>query len=380
MLVLAEQLQKTVPDKYRIIRELSRGGMSRVFLAKDIKLERDVAIKVLSPDLVDPAAIERFRLEVAGAARLQHPTIIPLIEVGSVLMDNNRPVPFYVMPYAPGESVRSRLSYEGPFSISATVRLLRDVFGALEHAHGFGLVHRDIKPENIYLSGSHAVLADFGIAKAVARQRSDHVITNPGETVGTPAYMAAEQLAGDPETDHRADIYSVGVVAYELLAGRLPWRGKSPSERLSAQVRGEMQPLSDVRDDIPEQLLTTIERCLAYRADDRVQSATDALRMLEGLTIRHSVASFAITERLAAVPKWRQTLTALALQLLPFARALLFAVWVFANVVYAGMRAQNSASAGRTLSFVAGLPGTLVSRFAVREGSERAYGIELPRR
>ena len=162
---------------------------------------------------------------MAGAAKLQHPTIIPLIEVGSVTMDNGRPVPFYVMPYAPGESVRSRLLYEGPFSISATVRLLRDVLGALEHAHGVGLVHRDIKPENIYLSGSHAVLADFGIAKAVERQRGENAITNPGETVGTPAYMASEQLAGDPNTDHRADIYSVGVVAYELLAGRIPWRG-----------------------------------------------------------------------------------------------------------------------------------------------------------
>src|SRR5213075_2550310 len=211
--LLAEQLQQTLQDKYRIVRELTRGGMSRVFLARDIRLERDVAIKVLSPDLVDPTLVERFRLEVAQAARLQHPTILPLIEVGSVLMDGKRPVPFYVMPYAPGESVRSRLSYNGPFSVSATVRLLRDVFGALEHAHEFGLVHRDIKPENIYLSGSHAVLADFGIAKAVERQRGENALTNPGETVGTPAYMAAEQLAGDPNTDHRADIYSVGVVA-----------------------------------------------------------------------------------------------------------------------------------------------------------------------
>jgi serine/threonine protein kinase len=276
--------------------------------------------------------------------------------------------------------VRSRLSYEGPFSISATVRLLRDVLGALEHAHGFGLVHRDIKPENIYLSGSHAVLADFGIAKAVAGQRGDHAITNPGETVGTPAYMAAEQLAGDPNTDHRADIYSVGVVAYELLAGRLPWRGKSPSERLSAQVRGELQPLSDVRDDIPEQLLETIDRCLAFNAEERVQTATDALRMLDGLTIRHSVASFAVTAPLTAIPKWRQTLTALRSQLLPFAKALAFAIWVFANVAYAGMRAQNSPSFGRTIAFIGGLPGTLVSRFAVSEGSEHAYGIELPRR
>jgi serine/threonine-protein kinase len=380
MLVLAEQLQKTVPDKYRIIRELSRGGMSRVFLAKDIRLERDVAIKVLSPDLVDPAAIERFRLEVAGAAKLQHPTIIPLIEVGSVLVDNKRPVPFYVMPYAPGESVRSRLLYEGPFSISATVRLLRDVFGALEHAHGVGLVHRDIKPENIYLSGSHAVLADFGIAKAVARQRSDNVLTNPGETVGTPAYMAAEQLAGDPNTDHRADIYSVGVVAYELLAGRIPWRGKSPSERLAAQVRGEMQPLTDIRNDIPEQLVATIERCLAYKADDRLQSATDALKLLESVALRPSSTAFAITEQVNPVPAYKQALIRLRANALPATKAILFAIWLFANVVYAGMRAQNAPFAGRAVAFIAGFPGTLVSLAVVTEGSERAYGIALPRR
>src|SRR6185369_12084388 len=132
--LLAEQLQETLQGKYHVIRELTRGGMSRVFLARDIKLERDVAIKVLSPDLVDPAQVERFRLEMSQAARLQHPTIIPLIEVGAVVMNGGRPVPFYVMPYAPGESVRSRLSYNGPFTVSATVRLLRDVFGALEHA------------------------------------------------------------------------------------------------------------------------------------------------------------------------------------------------------------------------------------------------------
>jgi serine/threonine protein kinase len=384
--ILAEHLQETCKGKYHVVRELTRGGMSRVFLARDVKLERDVAIKVLSPDLIDPAAIERFRFEVAQAAKLQHPTIIPLIEVGSVLVDQ-RPVPFYVMPYAPGESVRARLSYGGPFTVTATVRLLRDVFGALEHAHGQGLVHRDIKPENIYLSGSHAILADFGIAKAIADQRGDQVLTRPGETMGTPAYMAAEQLAADPRTDHRADIYSVGVVAYELLAGKLPWGGASPSERLSAQVRGEMQPLAKLRGDVPDELVSTIAKCLSYSAAGRPQTATEALGMLEGVVARPSISvQLPIelrqeTERIRAVPAFFQSVIRATAALAPLWRGMLVAIWVLANIAYAGMRAQDGGSSlTRAASFTAGLPGTLVTMAVVTEGGERAYGIALPRR
>ncbi len=382
--ILAEQLQETCEGKYRVVRELTRGGMSRVFLAHDIKLERDVAIKVLSPDLVDPTAIERFRLEMAQAARLQHPTIIPLIEVGSVLVDGQRPVPFYVMPYAPGESVRARLAYGGPFSVSATVRILRDVFGALEHAHAFGLVHRDIKPENIYLSGSHAVLADFGIAKAIAEQRGDNVLTQPGETMGTPAYMSAEQLAADPRTDHRADIYSVGVVAYELLAGKLPWGGKTPTDRLAAQVRGEIQPLDKMRSDVPEELFTTIKRCLSYSAAGRPQSATEALGMLEGVVSRPSISvpvEIEETVRVRAVPAVMRNAIRALTPLKSLWKPLVVALWVLANIVYAGMRAQGGGtSLTRAASFIAGFPGTLVSIVVVTEGAERAYGISLPRR
>jgi serine/threonine protein kinase len=380
--MLAEQLQNTLQDKYRIVRELTRGGMSRVFLARDVKLERDVAIKVLSPDLVDPTLVERFRLEVAQAARLQHPTIIPLIEVGAVMMDGRKAVPFYVMPYAPGESVRSRLAHGGPFSVSATVRILRDVFGALEHAHESGLVHRDIKPENIYLSGSHAVLADFGIAKAVAHQRGDHMLTDPGLTVGTPAYMAAEQLAADPKTDHRADIYSVGVVAYELLVGRLPWGGNSPAERLAAQVRGEKPALAEFRGDVPDELVATIERCLAYAAAARPQTATEALYMLESVSLRPSVALPipVDTEVMPSVSMLVQALQRWRAPLISAGKAMLAALWVLANVAYAGMRAQDSASPARVVAFTAGLPATLVTMAVVTEGSERAYGVALPKR
>jgi serine/threonine protein kinase len=381
--ILAEQLQETCRDKYRIVRELTRGGMSRVFLARDIKLERDVAIKVLSPDLIDPTLIERFRLEVAQAARLQHPTILPLIEVGSINLDGKRPVPFYVMPYAPGESVRARLSYGGPFSVGATVRLLRDVFGALEHAHEVGLIHRDIKPENIYLSGSHAVLADFGIAKAVAGQRGDQTLTNPGETVGTPAYMAAEQLAADPHADHRADLYSVGVVGYELLAGRLPWVGATPAERLASKVRGEKPPLAKIRSDVPGELIDTIDKCLEYSAKDRPQNASEVLKMLETVTVRSSIAMPQIveTEMMPAVPFALQMLQRVRGQLGSVVRPLIVALWVLANIAYAGMRAQNSdATVARVVSFIAGFPGTLISMAVVSRGSERAYGISLPRR
>ena len=394
---LDEQLQLAVQDKYRIVRELTRGGMARVFLAKDVHLQRDVAIKVLSPDLVDPTMVERFRLEVLQTARLQHPTIIPLIEVGA-FGDADRPMPFYVMPYARGESVRSRLSHEGPFTVGATVRLLRDVLGALEHAHGEGLVHRDIKPENIYLSGSHAMLADFGIAKAIAGKRGDNALTSPGETVGTPAYMAAEQMAGDPDADHRADIYSVGVVAYELLAGRLPWRGTTPSEKLSAQVRGVKEPLPKLRDDVPSELVDAIERCLAYQPADRPQSATEALHLLEGIPMRSLTPSSA-TMRIPVIPLPRSVdgspemaepsapvqasvasprVQRLAMRGLAVVAA---GIWIVANLSYTGMRAQNRPDASwRPVSFVLGFPGTVISFLMVREGGERAYGVDLPSR
>jgi len=284
MLELHEELQRAVREKYRLIRELTRGGMSRVFLARDLRLDRDVAIKVLAPELVDPTMVERFHNEVLQTARLQHPTIIPLIEVGAI-GDLDRRTPFYVMPYARGESARSRLKNDGTFSVRATVRLLRDVLGALEYAHEQGLVHRDIKPENIYLSGSHAVLADFGIARAISGKQGEQALTAPGEALGTASYMAPEQMSADPATDHRADLYSLGVVGYELLAGRLPWAGATAPERLIAQVKGEKTPLHAVRADVPQELADVIDRLLSLDPALRPQSAAQATQMLEAVPV-----------------------------------------------------------------------------------------------
>ena len=261
--------------------------MARVFLAEDAKLEREVVIKLLSPHLVDESLLARFEQEVLQTARLQHPTIVPLIDAGTVELGDGTTLPFYVMQYVRGESLRSRMLHEGHLSIGFVVRVMRNVLDALVHAHAMNVVHRDIKPENIFISGTSAVLADFGIAKALggaqAHRRAD--ITSPGMTVGTPAYMAPEQVAGDPEMDHRVDLFAAGVVGYEMLAGRLPWDGASPHELLTSKARNRPVALRTLRPDAPVQLISLIERCLAWEPKDRPAASMVALRALESVSL-----------------------------------------------------------------------------------------------
>ncbi|HVF38538.1 MAG TPA: serine/threonine-protein kinase, partial [Gemmatimonadaceae bacterium] len=281
---LQEQVQQALGAVYTIQRELGGGGMSRVFLAEDRALGRMVVLKVLSPELAEGMSADRFAREIRLAARLQHPHIVPLFSAGQV--DG---LPYYTMPYVDGESLRVRLSREPNISVPGAMHILRDLARALEYAHAHDVVHRDIKPDNILLSGNSASVTDFGIAKAVSAARTQVVaetgssqpLTQLGFAIGTPAYMAPEQAAGDPEIDHRADLYAFGCVAYELLAGRPPFSNRTPQALLVAHMV-ERPPLARLRrPDIPQGLADLVGSCLAKAPEDRPSGASELLVAIE---------------------------------------------------------------------------------------------------
>ncbi len=280
---LRQNLADVLGSAHRIVRELSGGGMSRVFLAEEVGLNRDVVVKVLSPDLVGEEFLARFEQEILQTARLQHPSIVPLLSVGTITYPSGSRGPYYIMPYIRGETLRSRLLREGAMSAGTCQRVLRDVLEGLLHAHRHGVVHRDIKPENIFIAGGHAVVTDFGIARALVGPRDANRVTLPGMVLGTPAYMAPEQAAGDSDTDHRADLYSIGVVAYELLAGRAPFVGLNTQQTLVAHARSVPPPLGPQRPDVTPELIDLVMKCLAKDPAERWQSADEMLRVLEGI-------------------------------------------------------------------------------------------------
>ena len=214
---LREQLQSSLGSAYTIERELGGGGMSRVFVAEEMRLKRKVVVKVLSPELAQGISVDRFEREIQTVAALQHANIVPVHAAG----DTNG-LPYYTMPFVEGESLRARLS-GGPLAVTEVIGILRDVSKALADAHQRGVVHRDIKPDNVLISGGVAVVTDFGIAKAISVARTgsgNATLTQVGTSIGTPAYMAPEQAAGDPQIDHRAEVYALGAMAYELLRAR----------------------------------------------------------------------------------------------------------------------------------------------------------------
>ncbi len=275
-----DRLAAALTDRYRIVREIGAGGMATVYLAEDLKHNRQVALKVLRPELAATMGPERFFREIQVAARLQHPHILPLHDSGEA--DGFL---FFVMPFVSGESLRERLDRLGELPVQDAVRILVEVADALSYSHSQGVVHRDIKPDNVMLSGRHALVTDFGVAKAVSEAASQNRVTTAGVALGTPAYMAPEQAAADPLLDHRVDIYALGVLGYELLAGRTPFTGMSPQQMLLAQVTQAPDPVSKYRDACPSELEAIIMRCLAKRASDRWQSADELLHALEPFAV-----------------------------------------------------------------------------------------------
>jgi eukaryotic-like serine/threonine-protein kinase len=279
---LQSQLQATLSGAYTLERELGGGGMSRVFVADEIRLGRKVVVKVLSPELAAGISAERFEREIRTAASLQQANIVPVLATG-----DTGGLPYYTMPYVEGESLRRRMAEQPPLSISDTLRILGDVARALQYAHDRGIVHRDIKPDNVLLSGGTAVVTDFGIAKALSDSRTESsgaTLTQLGTSIGTPAYMAPEQAAGDPNIDHRADIYAFGCMAFELLAGQPPFHGRTPARILGAHM-GEAPPqIAELRPDAPAALSDLIMRCLAKDVGARPQSAAEVIALLNGVT------------------------------------------------------------------------------------------------
>ena len=275
---LLERLNRALADRYRIERELGQGGMATVYLAEDLRHHRRVALKVLRPEIAATLGAGRFAREIEVAARLQHPNILPLLDSGET--DGFF---FYVMPYVEGESVRDRLARSGEFAIPDAVRIMIEVADALSHAHAHGVVHRDIKPDNILLSGRHALVADFGVAKAVTQATGYQALTSAGIALGTPAYMAPEQAVADPHQDHRVDIYALGVLGYELLTGRPPFEATTAQEMLAAHVTTDPAPLEQHRPTVSPALAQVVRTCLAKKPADRWQTAEDVLQRLEPL-------------------------------------------------------------------------------------------------
>ena len=273
-----DRLKTALADRYKIERELGHGGMATVYLAEDLKHHRKVAVKVLRPDIAATLGAERFLREVEIAAQLQHPHILTLIDSGEV--DGFL---FFVMPFVEGKSLREQLAH-GELPINEALRILRDVADALAYAHEKGLVHRDIKPDNVLLSAHHAIVTDFGVAKAVSEATGRQQLTTAGVALGTPAYMAPEQAAADPNVDHRADIYALGVLAYELVTGRPPFTGATPQAVLSAHVTEAPKPVTEHRPAMPPLLGELIMKCLEKKPADRWQTAADILVQLETAT------------------------------------------------------------------------------------------------
>ncbi len=275
---LRDRLQEAVGSSYAIERELGGGGMSRVFLAEETRLGRKVVIKLLPPEMGAGVNVERFEREIRLAAKLQHPHIVPLLTAGA-----SDDLLYYMMPFIQGQSLREQLAKHGELPIRDAVKVLQEVADALAYAHRNGVVHRDIKPDNVLMSEGHAVVTDFGVAKAVSSSTGDSKITSLGVALGTPAYMAPEQAVADPNIDHRADIYALGAMGYEMLTGAPPFMGPNPQSVLSQQVTEVPELVTKHRNMVPESLNSVIMRCLEKKAADRFQTAEDLLPHLEAV-------------------------------------------------------------------------------------------------
>jgi len=262
-------LQQALEDRYRIERELGRGGMATVYLAQDLRHDRQVALKVLRPELAAALGADRFLLEIKLTAKLRHPHILPLFDSGETAGRL-----WYTMPFFEGESLRARLDREKQLPLEEALQIARNVNAALAHAHRQGILHRDIKPENILLQGGEAVLADFGIARAISAAGGES-LTQTGMAVGTPVYMSPEQALGGRELDARSDVYAMGCVVYEMLAGHAPFMGTTAQEILRRHVTDPVPPLGSARTGVPDSVERAILKALAKEPAGRWASAQE---------------------------------------------------------------------------------------------------------
>ena len=271
---LSRQLQTALGASYRLDRELGRGGMSTVYLAHDSKHRRQVAVKVLREGAGTVKGARRFQREIDVLAQLQHPNILPLYDSGGL-----NGAFYYVMPFIAGESLRARLTREKRLPIDDALRIAGEVADALGYAHAHGIVHRDIKPENILLSGEHAIVADFGIGKAI-NDIDSPALTSSGVVIGTPAYVSPEQGAGELDLDGRSDLYSLGVVLYEMLAGEPPFGGRTPQAIIVARFTEPVPSLRSRRENVPEAVERVVLKLLARGRADRFGTASEFIAAL----------------------------------------------------------------------------------------------------
>jgi tetratricopeptide (TPR) repeat protein len=359
---LRDRLQASLGSAYTLERELGGGGMSRVFVALETALGRRVVIKVLPPELTAGVSVDRFKREIQVAARLQHPHIVPVLSAGEI--DG---LPYYTMPFVEGSSLRARL-VQGPLPVTEATGILREVARALAYAHEHGVVHRDIKPDNVLLTGGSAVVTDFGIAKALSASRLEGpgspTLTAMGTSLGTPTYMAPEQAAGDPATDHRADLYAFGCMAYELLAGRPPFHGLTPHKLMAAHMGERPQPVTELRPDIPPVLADLVMRCLEKEPDHRPQGAADLARVLETVTSSGTAQ--------AALPSVLLGGRGMLMRALAIYTGAFVAVAVLAKAAIVGIGLPDWVFPGALIVMALGLPVILFTGY-VQRATRRAF-------
>jgi tetratricopeptide (TPR) repeat protein/tRNA A-37 threonylcarbamoyl transferase component Bud32 len=351
---LLTQLQSSLGNAYLIERELGGGGMSRVFIAMENRLRRRVVVKVLAGELAAGINAERFEREIQVAASLQQANIVPVLSAG----DTNG-IPWYTMPFVEGQSLRARLDTAGALPLSEVMSILRDVARALEFAHARGVVHRDIKPDNVLLSGGTAVVTDFGIAKALsaAREAPGGTLTQIGMSLGTPAYMAPEQAAGDPTIDHRADLYALGVLAYELLAEHTPFHDRSPQRMLAAHITEAPQPIQELRPDAPAALGDLVMQLLEKDPANRPASAAEVGRMLDATPMSDTLA--AMPAMLLGRPgAWKRALVA---YIIAFA-----VVAILARAAVTGLGLPDWVFTGALIVMALGLPVIIATAYVHR--------------
>src|SRR5467141_1724075 len=270
MAEVLERLRGALADRYAIEREVGRGGMATVFRAQDLKHRRPVALKVLKPELAAALGGQRFLREIEIAAGLSHPHILPLYDSGDA-----GGLLYYVMPFVEGETLRGRLTREKQIPLDESLRITRELADALHYAHGQGLVHRDVKPENVLFVTGHAVLSDFGIARAVTAAATGEHLTQTGAGIGTPSYMSPEQASGAVELDARTDVYSLGCVLYEMLAGRTPFIGPSGQAIIAQCFTQPPPPLHTLTESVPEWVEQALMKALAKEPGERFATAAE---------------------------------------------------------------------------------------------------------